>query len=129
MGDDFSYGRGGLGTAESLKNQGEEHGVEVCVIPRLTYHGEIISSSRIKAALLAGNIPEASRLLGQPYIVSGVVQHGREIGRTIGFPTANICFEEGILIPRSGVYIARVRCGGKKYEGVACIGRRPTVEP
>lgn len=129
VGDDFSYGRGGLGTAESLKNQGEEHGVEVCVIPRLTYHGEIISSSRIKAALLAGNIPEASRLLGQPYIVSGVVQHGREIGRTIGFPTANICFEEGILIPRSGVYIARVRCGGKKYEGVACIGRRPTVEP
>ncbi|MGM9567629.1 MAG: bifunctional riboflavin kinase/FAD synthetase [Clostridia bacterium] len=128
VGDDFSYGRGAMGTAESLRKQGEEYGIEVSVIPRLTFGGEIISSSRIKAALLAGNIPEASRLLGQPYTVSGVVQHGREIGRSIGFPTANICFEEGILIPRSGVYISRVRCGGKKYEGVACIGRRPTVE-
>lgn len=128
VGDDFSYGRDGKGTADTLKALGESCGVEVRVIPRLTFGGEIISSSRIKKALRAGNVTEASRLLGEPYTVRGVVRHGREIGRTIGFPTANLCFEEGILIPRCGVYIAIVRFCGKKYEGVACIGRRPTVE-
>lgn len=128
VGDDFSYGRGGCGTAQSLREQGAENGVEVHVVPRLTYGNKPISSSRIKALLRAGNILEASRLLGQPYVVVGVVQHGREIGRTIGFPTANLCFEENVLVPRSGVYIALVRYNGKKYEAVACIGHRPTVE-
>lgn len=128
VGDDFSFGRDCGGTAAFLKDTCEKMGISVLVTPQLTYRKEKISSSRIKKALSDGNVLEASRLLGQPYTVTGEVYHGREIGRTLGFPTANINFEDGTLIPRSGVYIAHLRYAGKKYEAVACIGSRPTVE-
>lgn len=127
VGDDFSFGCGGKGTAETLREKCGKYGIEVNILPRLTYGNEVISSSRIKKVLDSGNILEASRLLGRPYTVEGEVLHGRELGRTIGFPTANLSFAPQLHIPRSGVYGALVRINGKKYEGVACIGRRPTI--
>ncbi|MBQ4092943.1 MAG: bifunctional riboflavin kinase/FAD synthetase, partial [Firmicutes bacterium] len=128
VGDDFSFGNNRIGTAHSLKEKCLEYGIEVKIIPQLTFRNAEISSSRIKKALSVGNIVEVSRLMGRPYSVEGEVVHGREIGRTIGFPTANLQMDPSLHLPCSGVYVAQVRFGGKKYEGVACIGSRPTIE-
>lgn len=128
VGDDFSFGCGGIGTADSLKEKCSAYGIEVKIIPQLTFRNAEISSSRIKKALSDGNIIEVSRLMGRPYVVEGEVVHGREIGRTIGFPTANLVLDPTLHLPCSGVYVAQVRVSGKKYEGVACIGSRPTIE-
>ena len=128
VGDDFTFGRGGDGTVALLKEKCNDLGISVKVIPQLKFRNAEISTSRIKKSLSDGNIVEVSRLLGRPYSVEGEVVHGREIGRTIGFPTANLVFDPMQHLPRSGVYVAQVRFDGKKYEGVACVGSRPTIE-
>lgn len=127
VGDDFSFGCGGRGDAKALKEKCSKYQMEVRILPQLTYGQEEISSSRIKSLLQKGNVREASQLLGRPYTVEGEVLHGREIGRTIGFPTANLAFAPHLLVPRSGVYGALVRIDGKKYQSIASIGRRPTI--
>ena len=128
IGDDFSFGKGRCGTADSLKVLCGEVGIEVMIIPRLLYGDAAVSSSRIKEALAKGDIGTAVHLLGRPYTIHGEVVHGREIGRTLGFPTANLDLEPDLFCPRSGGYIAYARYGGKKHEAVACISGRPTVE-
>ncbi|MBQ1252074.1 MAG: bifunctional riboflavin kinase/FAD synthetase [Firmicutes bacterium] len=128
VGNDFHFGKNGVADTECLREKCEEYGICVHVSEQLTYRNKPISSSRIKKELESGNIIEVARLMGQPYTVEGEVVHGREIGRTIGFPTANLNIESYILTPRSGVYAAQVKCGDKKYHGVACVGSRPTIE-
>lgn len=128
IGDDFSFGKGGCGTADSLKEHCRGLGIDVIIIPRMLYDGIAVSSSRIKDALARGDIGTAVHLLGRPYTIRGKVVHGREIGRTLGFPTANLELASDLFYPRSGGYIAYVRYGGKKHEAVACISGRPTVE-
>lgn len=127
VGDDFSFGCGGRGDAKTLKEKCGGYGIEVKILPQLTYGQEEISSSRIKSLIEKGDVSEASRLLGRPYTIKGEVLHGREIGRTIGFPTANLAFAPRLHVPRSGVYAALVRIDDKKYEAVACVGSRPTI--
>lgn len=129
VGDDFSFGCRGRGDAKTLKEKCGGYGIEVKILPQLTYDNEVISSSRIKALLEKGNVLKGSRLLGRPYTINGEVLHGREIGRTIGFPTANLAFAPRIHVPRSGVYAALVRIDGKRYQSIASIGRRPTIAP
>lgn len=128
VGSDFHYGKDGKGNAESLKELCRTRNITVNIFPKLSYGKDNISSSRVKKALSEGKITDAAHLLGRPYIIKGEVLHGKEMGRSLGFPTANLDFPEKIQLPRAGVYICTVRYYGKKHNGIACIGSRPTVE-
>lgn len=127
VGEDFSFGKGGGATAADLKEICADYGIEVVIVPKLNYRGEAISSSRIKSYLSRGDVVRAAKLLGGAYELRGEVVHGNELGRTIGFPTANLNFPGELFIPKAGVYIAYARYGGIKHEAVASIGQRPTV--
>ncbi len=96
------------------------------VLPPTLYGGEAVSATRIRAALAAGDLPLANAMLGAPYTVSGVVSHGKGLGGTLGFPTANIT--PGALLPRFGVYRTRVRVGERVYDALTDVGIRPTAE-
>ena len=89
--------------------------------------GVVISSSRIRSLLLAGDMDEAVRLLGHPFVLRAPVMHGKALGRTIGLPTINQNFPAGHLIPAHGIYATRVRVGKTSYIGVTNVGKRPTV--
>ncbi len=105
---------------------GREEGLEVVVAPSLPG----ISSSAIRKAVEEGDMENASRMLGRSYMLSGEVVHGKALGRTLGFPTANLHVEPGRKLPKKGVYAALVEIEGveKRYKGVVNIGVRPTVD-
>lgn len=121
-GEDWTFGRGREGTMPRLFEWGSEHGVEVISVPAVIQEGERISSTRIRQCLLAGDLEGAQRLLGRPYGVYGKVVKGRQLGRTIGFRTANLSVSSRHL-PPNGVYCVR----GNGIEGVANIGVKPTI--
>ncbi len=125
VGHDYAFGKGRRGTIEYLKELGEEFGFDVHVIPAYKKRGMIVSSSKIREYIKDGKIREAATILGRPYSVSGKVVKGRNIGRHIGFPTANISVHNE-LIPSDGVYAVYVRLGDRTYMGVANIGFAPT---
>jgi riboflavin kinase/FMN adenylyltransferase len=129
VGENFRFGRGRRGDVAGLSESGRAHGVHVSSAPRLSLAGEPISSTRIRAQLEAGEIAAANALLGYPYFAEGVVTPGKQLGRTLGFPTLNIAWSPD-LRPRLGVYAVRV--SGAKAAGahpaVANYGLRPTVE-
>jgi riboflavin kinase/FMN adenylyltransferase len=107
---------------------GAECGMEVVKTPSFTDNGVIISSSKIRNLLHAGDVAGANTFLGYKYTLKGQVIEGNRIGRTIGFPTANIdVTDEHKLIPASGSYAVRVAVDGVKYNGMLYIGARPTL--
>ncbi|MFE5777555.1 MULTISPECIES: bifunctional riboflavin kinase/FAD synthetase [Brachybacterium] len=103
-GADTRFGRGNTGDVETLRALGEKHGFEVVVLPDLPFDGERISSSAIRAALLGGDMPEATAMLGRFHTVSDTVHHGFKRGRELGFPTANLGPRPHGLVPQDGVY-------------------------
>lgn len=129
VGDNFRFGRGRKGDLAALEASGRDHGVAVFHAPRLAHEGEVISSTRIRAMLVAGEMAGANRLLGEPYTAAGPVTAGKRLGRSIGFPTLNIPWTPS-LTPRFGVYAVSV--SGEKaplgLPAVANFGLRPTVE-
>ena len=128
VGADFTFGRGGAGTAESLARWCRERGVPCRIVEKVTLDGEPVSSSRIRALLRRGRVEEAERLLGHPYGLSGPVVTGRRLGRTLGLPTANLRYEPGVLVPRHGVYAARAFLpDGSSFPAATNVGVRPTV--
>lgn len=128
VGENFRFGRGRLGDVATLIEEARKVGVAVFSAPRLNHNGAPISSSRIRELLAVGEITEANALLGYSYFAEGVVERGRQWGRTIGFPTLNIAWRPE-LKPRFGVYAVEVwDAAGKSYKGVANYGSRPTVE-
>jgi riboflavin kinase/FMN adenylyltransferase len=132
VGHQWSFGRGREGNLELLAHLGSELHFEEIGVPEVEWEGEPVSSTRIRHAVAAGNLPLAGRLLGRAYTVLGEVRHGRALGRTIGFPTANLAlFNE--QLPPNGVYAVRVALltedgGQQTHRGVANLGVRPTVE-
>jgi len=129
-GEDFTFGRGRSGDVAVLRRLGAAHGIDVeAVAPVLDEHGEVISSSRIREALVAGDCATATRLLTRPFAIRGTVIHGDKRGRSIGFPTANM--ELGhYLRPAYGIYAVRVRLpDGRLLPGAANLGIRPTFDP
>jgi riboflavin kinase / FMN adenylyltransferase len=129
VGHDFRFGRGGEGTAERLSEAGRRLGFAVDVVEPVTLAGERLSSSAIREALAAGDLARAERLLGRPYTMIGRVVRGEQLGRKLGFPTANVRFPHRRL-PLAGIYAVRIRVageGGAPLAGVASIGTRPTV--
>ncbi|HBD71371.1 MAG TPA: riboflavin biosynthesis protein RibF, partial [Ruminococcus sp.] len=107
---------------------GETFGFTVELIDAVEQDGAVISSSRIRQLLLDGKIQQANRLLGAPYQISGIIQHGAALGRTIQFPTINLSFAPEQLVPLYGVYRAKVYLkDGSVWNGVTNIGTKPTV--
>ncbi|MFO7593138.1 MAG: bifunctional riboflavin kinase/FAD synthetase [Pseudomonadota bacterium] len=127
VGDDFCFGKGRRGDFSMLQQAGQEHGFEVVNMRTYEVEGRRVSSTRIRDALQAGNLSLAERLLGRPYRMSGRVAHGDKLGRTIGFPTANI-FLHRKRPPVDGVFAVEMfGIEGEPVQGVANVGTRPTV--
>lgn len=127
VGTDFNFGCGKRGNARMLLEYAEKYGYSVDVIEKERYLGTVISSTYIKDALARGDVKLAERLLGYPYGLTGIVRHGKQLGRTLGFPTMNIEPERNKILPRFGVYACRVRIDGKWYNAVGNVGIKPTV--
>jgi riboflavin kinase/FMN adenylyltransferase len=125
-GYDFTFGARRTGNVEKLRKLGAARGFGVTVLDPVTREGEIYSSTRIREALRAGMAGEAAELLGHPWEIEGIVEQGDQRGRTIGFPTANVALGQH-LRPRFGVYAVRALVEGIWRNGVANLGRRPTI--
>ena len=128
-GEDFTFGKGRGGNTQVLADVGRAHGLIVETVGAVSEAGEIISSSRIRTAMQEGDCATANRLLTRPFAIEGIVQHGDKVGRTIGYPTANI--EMGsYLRPRYGIYAVRGRLAdGRVLDGAANLGIRPSFNP
>ena len=129
VGENWRFGRGRAGDVALLVKEGVRRGVSVVSVPRLHHNGDAISSTRIRECLTTGNMKTANALLGYTYFSRGPVRPGKQLGRTLGFPTLNISWAPG-LQPARGVYAVRVRREGDSgfRPGVANYGVRPTVE-
>ncbi|HTI31983.1 MAG TPA: bifunctional riboflavin kinase/FAD synthetase [Sphingomonas sp.] len=128
-GEDFTFGKGRGGNVRVLTELGAQQGMTVDAVAPVTLDGEVVSSSRIREALKAGDCAPATRLLTRPFAIEGVVQHGDALGRTIGYPTANLPLEK-YLRPRYGVYAVRVRLAdGRVIDAAANLGIRPQFDP
>lgn len=126
-GTDFRFGRNREGDIYLLKALQKQLGYEVIVLDKLQYGNADISSSRIREAALKGDILLVNELLGYNYTVIGEVVHGNKIGRTMGFPTANIVADDNKLLPPFGVYYTKVEIDGKYYKGITNVGKKPTI--
>ena len=127
VGDDFCFGKGRKGNFKMLKDAGEKHGFEVVSTQSFCLEQLRVSSTAIREALASDEVNSAAEMLGRNYSISGRVSHGRKLGRTIGFPTANIPLKRCVS-PVSGVYVVEaLGLGDKPIGGVANIGNRPTV--
>ncbi len=127
VGDDFRFGKDQRGDYDMLKEAGDRYGFGVSHIGTLTFEHQRISSSRIRAVLAAGDFELAEKLLGHPYFIMGRVVYGRQLGRELGVPTANIRLQR-YRAALEGVYAVRVMGLERVYDGVANIGIRPTVD-
>ena len=129
VGVDFRFGVHRSGTVETLRSLGKKYGFNVHPVEKLSMDGSPVSSTRIRTCYEAGDMEGARKLLGYPVEFRGTVRHGRELGRTIGFPTANLIPEQEKLLPGFGVYASTVTIQGSDtvYRGITNIGCRPTV--
>lgn len=131
-GFNFRFGRGGESAAEDLLRWGAENGVTVQIVPPYRMDDRPVSSTWIRSLIREGNVTEANRLLTRPYSITGVVEHGKALGRKLGFPTANIRLPAGKTAPARGIYACMAVFADKdgvRFEkpGVCNIGSRPTV--
>jgi riboflavin kinase/FMN adenylyltransferase len=124
VGRDFRYGARRAGDFAGLQAAAQRHGFTLEAMDDVEFEGRRVSSSAVRAALKAGELRGAERLLGHPYTISGRVAHGAKLGRGLGFPTANIVLRRPP--PISGIFVVEVDRFGR---GVASVGRRPTVNP
>lgn len=129
-GEDFTFGKGRSGSVALLAQSHATSGIIAEAVPAVTNDaGEVVSSSRIRAALRAGDCATATRLLTRPFAIQGMVQHGDKLGRTIGFPTANIDLGH-YLRPAYGIYAVRgLLPDGPVLDGAANLGIRPSFDP
>ncbi len=128
-GQDFTFGHAKRGNVAVLAQAGADHGFSAETVGPVTLDREAVSSSRIRDLLRAGDMRAAARLLTRPYTIEGVVQHGDKLGRTIGYPTANIDMGR-YLRPAYGIYAVRGRMAdGRVVDGAANLGVRPTFDP
>ena len=126
-GSDFRFGAGGEGTARALQDFCERRNLPCAIVPQQELDGVRVSSTYIRSLLASGDVETANRYLGQPYTLTGEVIPGKQLGRTIGVPTANLALPEGLVQPAFGVYACYVHVEGKKYKAVTNVGMRPTV--
>ncbi|MBR2822231.1 MAG: riboflavin biosynthesis protein RibF [Clostridia bacterium] len=124
----YTFGRKGRGTAETLEADGRAHGYRVIIVPPVTTaEGTVISSTEIRERLAAGDLDGANGMLGSPYTIRGQVTHGTHRGTGMGSPTANIRPEEKKCLPAYGVYIGRLKTGEGTRKALVNIGVQPTM--
>lgn len=130
VGEEFALGKDRAGTVERLTGIGDELGFRVITVPRLTNGSEVVSSSRVRSAVMAGDVARARRLLGRPFRVAGEVVHGQHLGRQIGFPTANVAPPPELAPLADGIFAAWAWLPGDDVPrpAVTYIGNRPTVD-
>ncbi|MBQ3385751.1 MAG: riboflavin biosynthesis protein RibF [Eggerthellaceae bacterium] len=128
VGVDFAFGCFGSGHVDDLRVWGESRGMTVVGHELFSMDGGPITATRIRNLLLEGRIPEANRLLGRPYALSGKVVHGRGSGASFGIPTANLDVSQSSICVGEGVYGCRVDVDGTLYNAAVCIGIPPTFE-
>lgn len=142
-GEDVSFGKGGAGNAALLKDRidkrnkaasgsGKEETVSLCVIPKICWQGQEISSTLVREYVKKGEMETAAQLLGEAYSINGIVSEGNRLGRNLGMPTANLYPEAGKLLPPNGVYFSRVLLyteGTERiFRGITNIGYKPTIQ-
>lgn len=127
-GFNFHFGKNAEGDVELLRTLCAEYGIRLVVVPALLDGGVPVSSTRIREALLGGDIELANEMLGCPYSIDFEVAHGMEIGRAIGIPTINQIYPEPYLIPQYGVYASYTMLEGKRYRSITNVGVKPTIE-
>ena len=125
-GFNYTFGKYGAGTAETLKKLGEKRGFQVLIAEPVLVGDEPVSSTRIRVLVTEGRMEEARRLLGRPYTLTGSVVSARRIGRALGYPTANLAAGDQLL-PTDGVYATYALTNGAAYPAVTNVGRNPTV--
>lgn len=127
VGFNFRFGYKNLGDVDLLKDLQSKYGYELYIMDSYTYKGEIISSTRVRECILEGNVSEAANMLPKPYFIKGKVVYGKQLGRTIGIPTANLEFDNKMVIPEKGVYYTNVKYNGNIFKGLTSVGYNPTV--
>lgn len=128
VGNDFRFGRNRQGDVALLQEYGTLYGYEVLAFEKLREKGTVISSSYIRELIEQGQMDTVREYMGRPYSISGIVQYGKQLGATIGFPTANLIpTEEKLLVP-NGVYETGLMIANKRYHGITNVGDNPTVD-
>lgn len=126
VGEHFSFGKGRAGKVTDLIELGAQLGFQVHAVPPVKLNGEIVSSTRIRQLIQAGDMQKASQFLGRPYAVDGEVLHGNQRGQSLGWPTANLAVPPHRVLPPDGVYAAMTLWQDQRMESVTYIGTRPT---
>ena len=130
-GYDFHFGKARSGTPAFLEGAGRHHGFDVEIVPKVDADGDgpivVASSTATRLALEQGDVARATALLGHPYAITGIVRGGEKLGRTLGFPTANLVADSSCRL-RHGIYAVRATVDGQTHDAIASWGRRPTVE-
>ena len=127
-GDDNHFGDKGLGNPQRLKQKCQELGIGCQIISMVELDGVQVHSTQIRNLLTQGKIVQANHLLGHPHVLTNRVGHGKKLGHVLGFPTVNLAFERGVIVPAYGVYVTSVHFDQQSYAAVTNIGVRPTVE-
>jgi len=128
-GHDFHFGYKGEGNPQKLKALCEELGIGCDIVPKVEQEGITVSSTYIRTLIAQGEMARAVRFLGHPHTLTDTVAHGKKLGGTLGFPTVNLRFQPGVLVPAHGVYATRVTFeNGESRPAVTNIGVRPTVD-
>lgn len=126
-GTDLSFGKNGGGNFALLEKYADRYGYRAELINKVRIDGNVVSSTGVRAAVRRGEMEQVLRMLGTPYSVSGRVEHGKKLGRTIGMPTANLVPAKDKLLPPNGVYFSRLMVDGRTYRGISNVGCKPTV--
>lgn len=128
VGFNYKFGYKNKGDIELLRHYSRELGFELYIIDSVTYCNEVVSSSKIRTLIIEGKIQEANKMLLQPFMLSGEVIEGKQLGRKLGFPTANLKFDENFIIPKKGVYYTIVEYEKRLYKAMTSVGINPTVQ-
>ncbi len=130
VGSNFRFGHKAAGTPELLSQLGQAHGFDVWIEDLVADEvaGEVVSATRIREAVALGNVDEAATLLGRPFILDGVVVRGDQLGRELGFPTANLRPDPRLVLPRPGIYATWAHVGDQRIPAATSIGWRPTFD-
>jgi riboflavin kinase/FMN adenylyltransferase len=127
IGFNYRFGYKNSGDVELLKELSLKYNFEVCIMEPCKYEEEVISSTKIREEISKGDLGKANKMLTREYFLRGKIVYGRQIGRTIGFPTANLDYSALALLPKEGVYYTNVILKDRKYKGITSIGNNPTV--
>ncbi|MEW8993479.1 bifunctional riboflavin kinase/FAD synthetase [Clostridium sp.] len=128
VGFNYRFGYKNLGDVEIFKKYSEILDYELFVVEPITSDGEVVSSSAIRHNLQEGNIEKANKFLGRPFMLSGNIIKGKQIGRTMGFPTVNLNYDKKFIVPKGGVYGTIVEYKNSFYKAITNIGYNPTLE-